>query len=143
MLSVKVEQHVNVKFLAKLGKSTTETFQYDSETKHQSMHWKSPTSKKKSMEEQVQFESNDDRFFDIRGIVHIDWVPERPTVNWVYYKDVLTILHERVRRKIPEIWKNGSRILHYDNAPAHNALSYQDVSGETQDPRAGKSILLT
>jgi hypothetical protein len=26
MLSVKVEQHVNVKFLEKLGKSTTETY---------------------------------------------------------------------------------------------------------------------
>jgi hypothetical protein len=28
-------------------------------------------------------------FFDIRGIVHIDWVPEGQTVNQVYYKEVL------------------------------------------------------
>jgi hypothetical protein len=33
------------------------------------------------IEEQVKFQSNDDRFFDIRGIVHIDWVPEGQTVN--------------------------------------------------------------
>ena len=26
-------------------------------------------------------------FFDIRGIVHVDWVPEGQTVNQVYYKD--------------------------------------------------------
>jgi hypothetical protein len=82
MLSVKVEQPVNVKFLAKLGKSTTETynllmetrmnicadilqntendpnflgnvmnngiFQYDLETKRQSMRTPSPTKARKN-----------------------------------------------------------------------------------------------
>jgi hypothetical protein len=33
------------------------------------------------IEEQVKFQSNDDRFFDIRGNVHIDWVPQGQTVN--------------------------------------------------------------
>jgi hypothetical protein len=36
----------------------------------------------------------------------VDWVPEGQTVNQVYYKEVLTNLRERVRRKIPEMWKN-------------------------------------
>jgi hypothetical protein len=31
-------------------------------------------------------------FFDIRGTVHSDWVPEGQTVNHVYYKEVLTLL---------------------------------------------------
>jgi len=31
-------------------------------------------------------------------------------------------LRERVRRKRPELWRNGW-ILHQDNAPAHNALT--------------------
>jgi hypothetical protein len=35
-------------------------------------------------------------FFDIQGIVHIDWMPEGQTINQVYYK-VLTILREQVR----------------------------------------------
>jgi hypothetical protein len=35
-------------------------------------------------------------FFDIRGIVHIDWVPEGQTVNYIYSKEVLTTLRERV-----------------------------------------------
>ena len=52
-------------------------------------------------------------FSNIQGIVHVDWVPEGQTVNQVYYKEVLTNLRERVRRR-PEMWKNGS---------AHNALS--------------------
>ena len=53
----------------------------------------------------------------------MDWVPEGQTVNQVYYKEVLTNLREWVRRKRPEMWKNGSLVLHQDNAPAHNALS--------------------
>jgi len=27
-----------------------------------------------------------------------------------------------VRRKRPEMWKNGDRLLHHDNAPAHTSL---------------------
>ena len=52
----------------------------------------------------------------------MDWVPEGQTVNQVYYK-VLTNLRERVRRRRPEMCKNGSWVLHHDKAPAHNALS--------------------
>jgi hypothetical protein len=39
------------------------------------------------------FQSNDDRFFDIQGTVHINWAPEGQTVNQLYHK-VLTTLHE-------------------------------------------------
>jgi len=53
----------------------------------------------------------------------VDWVLEGQTVNQVYYKEVLTNLHERVRRRRPEIWKNDSWVLHQDNAPARNTLS--------------------
>ena len=57
----------------------------------------------------------------------MDWVPEGQTINQVYYKEVLTNLHERVRRR-PEMWKNGSWVLHQDNALAHNALSVKTFS---------------
>jgi len=54
-------------------------------------------------------------------------VSEGQTVNQVYYKELLTNLHERVRRRRRrrrlEMWKNGSWVLHQDNAPEHNALS--------------------
>ncbi|PNF25886.1 hypothetical protein B7P43_G11147 [Cryptotermes secundus] len=78
--------------------------------------------------------------FDIRGIVHIDWVREGQTVNQVYYKEVLIILCEHVRRR-PEMWKKDSWILHHDYVPAYNTVS-QDISGEAQDPCVGTSILL-
>jgi len=66
-------------------------------------------------------------FVDIWGIVHVDWVPESQTVNKVCYKEVFTNLRERVRRRRPEMWKNGSWVLHQDNAPAHNALSVKTL----------------
>jgi hypothetical protein len=47
-------------------------------------------------------------FFDIRGIVNINLVPKGQTVNQVYYKEVLTIPCEGVRRKRPEMWKKVS-----------------------------------
>ena len=38
-------------------------------------------------------------FFDIRGIVIIDWVPNGQTVNQQYYLQVLQKLREKVRKK--------------------------------------------
>jgi histone-lysine N-methyltransferase SETMAR len=40
-------------------------------------------------------------------------------------------LRERIRRKRPELWKNGF-ILHQDNAPAHTALSVKQFLAEKQ-----------
>lgn len=100
-------------------------FIYDPETKRQSMHWKSPNSprQKKARMTKSKFKAMMVVFFDIRGIVHIEWVPEGQTVNQKYYISVLRKLRERVRRKRQVLWKNKSWILHQDNAPAHTALS--------------------
>jgi transposase len=40
-------------------------------------------------------------------------------------------LRERIRRKRPELWKNGF-ILHQDNVPAHTALSVKQFLAEKQ-----------
>ena len=61
-------------------------------------------------------------FFDIRGIVHVDWMPEGQSVNQVYYEEFSTNLHEWVRRRRPEMGKNSSWVLHQDNMLAHNDL---------------------
>jgi len=63
-------------------------------------------------------------FFDIRGIVHYEFVPTGQTVNQVYYLEVLERLHEKFRLKRPKRFANNSWILHHDNAPAHSVLSY-------------------
>jgi hypothetical protein len=61
-------------------------------------------------------------FFDIEGIVMAEWVPSGQIVNQQYFIEILTKLSEHVRRKRPELWRNGW-ISHQDNAPAHNTLS--------------------
>ena len=71
-------------------------------------------------------------FFDIRGIVHYEIVPSGQTVNQVYYLEVLERLHDKVRRKQPEIFANNSWILIHDNAPAHTALSVREFVATKQ-----------
>jgi len=60
-------------------------FQYNPESKRQSMHWKSPSSprQKKARQSKSKFKAMMIVFSDIRGIVHVDWVPESQTVNQV------------------------------------------------------------
>jgi len=100
------------------------------------MHWKSPQSpkKKKARMSKFKFKAMMIVFFDIRGVMYIDWVPEDQTVNQVYCKNVLTNLRERVRRRRPDMWKNASWILHHDNAPAHNALSVKRYLAKNNIP---------
>lgn len=100
-------------------------FQYDVETKRQSMHWKTPSSPrmKKARMSKSKFKAMLIVFFDINGVVMTEWVPEGQTVNQTYYLQVLATLRERVRRRRPQLWEDKSWILHQDNAPAHNALS--------------------
>jgi len=46
--------------------------------------------------------------------------------------EVLERLHEKVRRKRPELFANKSCILHHDNAPAHTALSVREFLATKQ-----------
>ena len=119
-------------------------FQYDPESKRQSMHWKRPSSprQKKARQSKSKFEAMI-VFFDIRGIVHVDWVPEGQTVNQVYYKEAVTNLHERVRRKKTwnvEEWLVGS-------SPRQRAGTQlpvcQVVFDEAQEHSVGTSTVLT
>jgi len=71
-------------------------------------------------------------FFDIREIVHYEFVSSGQTVNQVYYLEVLERLREKVRRKRPEHFTNNSWILQHDNAPAHTALSVREFLATKQ-----------
>jgi transposase len=61
-------------------------------------------------------------FFDVKGIVHHEFVPPNTTVNSDFYCDVLKRLTENVQRKRPKLWHNHNWLLHHDNAPAHTSL---------------------
>jgi hypothetical protein len=61
-------------------------------------------------------------FFNIKGSVHFECIPQKQTVDQAYYVEILEWLHESVHRERPELWPNNW-ILTHDNAPPHKALS--------------------
>ena len=79
----------------------TRVYQYDPERKRQSAQWKTANSPRPK-----EFRRSKSRvkkmlltFFDIRGIVHYEFVATGQTVKHVYYLEVLERLLEKVRRK--------------------------------------------
>jgi len=64
-------------------------------------------------------------FFDIKGIVHKEFVPTGRTVNSGFYCEVLRRLREKVRRHRPQLWSEQTWLLHHDNAPSHTSVLTQ------------------
>ncbi|XP_074170634.1 COX assembly mitochondrial protein 2 homolog isoform X1 [Rhinolophus sinicus] len=112
----------------------TWVYQYDPETKRQSAQWKSANSPqpKKFHQSKSRVKMMLLTFFDIRGIIHYEFVPTGQTVNQVYYLEVLKRLREQVRQKRPELFANNSWLLYHDNAPAHTALSVREFLASKQ-----------
>ena len=66
-------------------------------------------------------------FFDQKGMVHHEFVPEGETVNQHFYQQVLICLDNRVRRSRRELWSDKSWLLHHDDAPAHKAIRVRQL----------------
>jgi hypothetical protein len=104
-------------------------YQYDPEAKHKSMEWRSknsPRPKKPQMSK-----SNNKTmlisFFNIRGTVHFEFVPEGTNVNQIFYVEVLKRLIDATRRKCGELWKDCSLILHITTCQHILQFRYQGV----------------
>ena len=80
-------------------------------------------------------------FFDIRGVVHREFVPQGQTVNAEFYCTVLKRLKEDIRRKRPELWRDGNWVLHHDNAPAHSGLKTRVFWLHQHNRRSSPTIL--
>ncbi|UYV66179.1 DBH, partial [Cordylochernes scorpioides] len=98
------------------------TFQYDPETKAQSSEWHTPASPrpKKARMSKSRVKTMLIVFFDKRGLIHKEFVPQGKTVNAEFYKEVLRRLHKAVKRKRQDLAQRWR--LHHDNAPAHTAF---------------------
>lgn len=79
-------------------------FTYHPEAKCQLMHWKS-TKTEKGLTDKMIVAGTDIVFLDIKGIshvkgiFHVDWVPEGQTVNQVYCKSGFETLREQIQRR--------------------------------------------
>jgi hypothetical protein len=60
-------------------------------------------------------------FFDAKGILHHEFVPEKQTVNSKFYEEVIKKLIALVHRVRAEFHETGSWYLLHDNAPAHSS----------------------
>ena len=108
-------------------------FEYDPETKCQSCQWKSQTSPRpnlKARPSKSKVKVMLITFFDVRRIVHSEFLPQGQTINQQVYKEILQLLLRSVREMRRELWQDKSWLLHHDNAPAHNALSIRQFLAE-------------
>ena len=99
-------------------------YDYDVETKVQSLQWTSKTFPipKKARQVRSKIKVLLTVFVYASGIVHHEYLPEGSTVNQTYYMEVLKRLRDAIRRKRPELWRSGDWFFHHDNAPAYLAL---------------------
>ncbi|GFW82211.1 mariner mos1 transposase [Trichonephila clavipes] len=109
-------------------------FEYDPELKRQSCEWhtkSSPRPKKARMSKSC-IKTMIIVFFDIRGIVHCEFVPQGQTVNSAFYLEVLRRLKCRIARVTADI--KDTVKLHHDNATSHTAFIITNFLVQSNSP---------
>ncbi|UYV77652.1 hypothetical protein LAZ67_15001822 [Cordylochernes scorpioides] len=108
---------------------------YDPETKRQSSQWLEPGEPRFKKERMIKSKLKCllITFFDVKGLVHYEFVPEGQTINQHYYIDVLRRLREAVRQKRPEKWHQKNWLLNQDNARPHTAVTVQLYLDKTRN----------
>ena len=71
-------------------------------------------------------------FYDSKGIIHHEFVPEGKTLTGSFYLSVLEHLWKRIRRVRPEYSAPGSWFLLHDSTPVHLAVVVQDCLARKQ-----------
>ncbi|UYV66151.1 ADCY5, partial [Cordylochernes scorpioides] len=109
-------------------------FEYDPESKRQSCAWhtKSSPRPKKARMSKSRIKTMIIVFFDIRGIVHCEFVPQGQTVNSAFYLEVLRRLKRRIARVRTDI--KDTVKLHHDNGHQSHSLHHYQLPGPEQHP---------
>jgi hypothetical protein len=61
-------------------------------------------------------------FFDSKGAIHKEFMPEERTVNGEYYQEVFKCLLMRIKCTRPNLEHSAWQVLN-DNAPAHTVIN--------------------
>jgi len=101
-------------------------YQYDTETKQQSMQWRHSGSPRliKFRVKKSAGKVFASIFWDQDGILLIDYLPKGQTINAEYYSFILVQLKDILKEKQRGQVTKGV-LFFYDNAPAHRALAVQ------------------
>jgi hypothetical protein len=94
---------------------------YDPQIQWQSSYWKPPTLPKKQT---FPADRSNGKvmlkvFFDSKGILHQQYIPQGHTLNNRVYRNTFRCLRDTILWKHPELWQPGNWDLHQDNGPAH------------------------
>ncbi|UYV66959.1 hypothetical protein LAZ67_4003454 [Cordylochernes scorpioides] len=110
-----------------ITRDETWVYGYDPETKRQSSQWLEPGEPrfKKARMIKSKLKCLPITFFDVKGLVHYEFVPESQTTNQHHYLDVLRRLREAVRQKRLEKWHQKNWLWHHENARPHTAVTVQ------------------
>ncbi|UYV66759.1 hypothetical protein LAZ67_4002783 [Cordylochernes scorpioides] len=109
-------------------------FEYDPESKRQSCAWhtKSSPRPKKARMSKSRIKTMIIVFFDIRGIVHCEFVPQGQTINSAFYLEVLRRLKRRIAHVKTDI-KDKVK-FHHDNATFHTAFIITNFLARSNTP---------
>ncbi len=112
---------------------------FDPVTKQASAEWrpKGSVHPQKALRARVTRKTMLVLFFDTMGVVHLEFLPQRMTVNGEYWVQILSNLKESIRKKQPIMWRGGfdgqtdrDFILHMDNATPHTGVDALAFYGE-------------
>ena len=93
---------------------------WDPDTKQESMQWKhkdSPAPKKFRTQHSAG-KVMATVFWDSRGVIMLDYKPNKTTITGAYYADIMRKLREAIKQKRRGMLTAGVLLLH-DNAPVH------------------------
>ncbi|UYV82751.1 hypothetical protein LAZ67_22000734 [Cordylochernes scorpioides] len=109
-------------------------FEYDPESKKKICIWhtKSSPRPKKARMSKSRIKTMIIVFFDIRGIVQCEFVPQGQTVNSAFYLEVLRRLKRRIARVRTYI--KDTVKLHHDNATSHTAFIITNFLARSNTP---------
>jgi hypothetical protein len=100
-------------------------FAYDPKTKRQSSEWVGETS---PWPKKLKFQKSHIKtmliiFFNSRGVVHKELVPERKTVNAEFYKGVTDCFLKRIQWVRPAVFCSQDFFMLHHNVPTHTVAS--------------------